>query len=173
MAMFKSYKDVTDGFAGKLVLCRSANYGTCTGTRKMIEFKPGELLFIIGETSEKIQSYHITETKLLKVLRDNLSVNIILDQSFTNNWVILEPENVLQGDKICFTGALSYTREYYNRVVEIFGGVFQTTVSAATKYLVMQDKSSKTTKAEKARAQGVTLLNEQEFLNMIRTRNNA
>jgi len=71
-------------------------------------------------------------------------------------------ETKLQGKTFVFTGALSqFTREEAKRLVESLGGKVSSSVSKNTDYVVAgADPGSK---YEKAKALGVTILNEDEF----------
>lgn len=72
----------------------------------------------------------------------------------------------LDGKIFVFTGALSsMTRDEASELVKSFGGRTSSSVSSKTDYVITgENAGSKLTKAEKL---GITILNEQEFFNMI------
>lgn len=81
-----------------------------------------------------------------------------------NYWYPVNPEKTLtKDDKVCFTGTLHYTRDFYAKLVTVHGGEFQTGITQKTKYLVMANKNSLSSKAIKAREAGITLMDEYEF----------
>jgi NAD-dependent DNA ligase len=84
------------------------------------------------------------------------------------HYEVVEASTKLAGKSFCFTGALTHTREYYKALVELHEGSFATSVSKNTSFLVMADPRSRSTKAEKARAQGVTCIGEDDLLGLIR-----
>ncbi len=78
-----------------------------------------------------------------------------------------EPDShILAGKVLVFTGALLHsTREEAEEKVRRHGGRASSSVSKQTNYLVAGDRAG--SKAEKARALGVTVLTEEEFLTLI------
>ena len=72
----------------------------------------------------------------------------------------------LEGKTFVFTGELSnYTRaEAVDKITE-FGGKESKTVNKSTSYLVVGDKPG--SKLEKAKSLGVTVLNEEDFTNLL------
>lgn len=109
----------------------------------------------------------ITATKL----RDGLKAHEI-DMAITLEHVQLESaekENKvmagsLGGASFCFTGASKHTRKELWKMVTDNGGVIHETCKKDTDYLVMADVNSTSIKAQKARANGTTLLTEDDFL---------
>ncbi|NPB08684.1 MAG: DNA ligase (NAD(+)) LigA, partial [Aquificae bacterium] len=76
--------------------------------------------------------------------------------------------DVLRGKTFVFTGSLGCcSREKAGKIVEMLGGKFSNTVTSRTDYLVV-GKDPGRTKLEKARKYGVKLINEEEFLKMVR-----
>jgi DNA ligase (NAD+) len=75
---------------------------------------------------------------------------------------------ILEGLTFVLTGTLSsLTREAAREQVEALGGKVASSVSAKTNYIVVGESPG--SKAERARDLGVPLLNEEEFLRMIRS----
>lgn len=75
----------------------------------------------------------------------------------------------LGGKGFVVTGPLeTMSRENFKMVVLQNGGLYQSSVSKKTNYLVCNDMSSATSKVKKARDLGVTVIDETKFLAMLR-----
>lgn len=72
----------------------------------------------------------------------------------------------LGGKSFCFTGAASMPRKELWTLVEKNGGVVHEGIKKDTDVLVLSDVNSTSSKAQKARKQGITLLSEADFLKM-------
>lgn len=80
-----------------------------------------------------------------------------------------EHEQFLEGKKFVFTGALdTYTRDEASEQVRKFGGRTTSSVSSVTNFLVRGDRPG--SKLDKAKKENTTILNEQEFLEMLEKR---
>lgn len=86
---------------------------------------------------------------------------------------IKEPEKktvntngVLAGKSFCFTGAASRPRKELWSMVEKNGGVIHEGIKKDTEFLVLADPNSTSSKAVKARKQGITLISEDDFVKM-------
>lgn len=168
MTIYKNYKDAGDNLTGKILI--SKNNQHVSNGKNLITIPTGAVYFIMMHSKNDVIDGNYTSHRgdTLRVIHDGASCQIAVNTWFGENWAIAEPVDLFKGEGVCFTGALSLTREYYEKIVQLFGGDFQSSVTKKTKYLVMADKHSQSSKAVKARAQGVTLINEQEFLNLIR-----
>lgn len=126
----------------------------------------GTILYVLTEN----RSYHnISLTFMYNGIRGSISYSQGLDKYFG----VVSPDDRLKGKAIVFTGALTNTRDYYKTLVEVFGGVFGSAVTGKTAYLVsgdktfQGDKNHQSTKAKKAKALGVPVLDEQGFYDLI------
>ena len=72
----------------------------------------------------------------------------------------------LCGKSFCFTGPAQRKRSELWEIVEKNGGVVHESCKKTTNFLVMADKNSTSSKAEKARKNGTTMLSEEEFIGM-------
>lgn len=72
----------------------------------------------------------------------------------------------LKGQSFCFTGPAQRKRSELWEIVEKNGGIIHESCKKDTNFLVMADKNSTSSKAEKARKNGTTMLSEEEFINM-------
>ncbi|MEZ0329322.1 MAG: NAD-dependent DNA ligase LigA [Dissulfuribacterales bacterium] len=78
----------------------------------------------------------------------------------------LEQPNPIKGKRFLFTGTLSnMTREDAKRMVEAKGGVVVNQISRQVDYLIVGEKPG--SKFDKANEIGITVLNEEEFLNLL------
>lgn len=77
-----------------------------------------------------------------------------------------EHKQFLEGKKFVFTGALdTYTRDEASEQVRKYGGRATSSVSGVTDFLVKGDRPG--SKLDKAKKENTTILNEQEFLEML------
>lgn len=165
MTIYKNYKEAGDNLTGKIMISKTSQ--TIRSGNSNVSIPTGAVYFIMMHSkNEPLSSFGRGDS--LRVIHDGVSVQIPINSWFGDSWAIAEPVNLFKGAGIVFTGALSLTREYYEKLVALFGGDFQSSVTKKTEYLVMADKHSQSSKAVKARAQGVKLINEQEFLDLIR-----
>ncbi|MFO0727692.1 MAG: NAD-dependent DNA ligase LigA [Myxococcota bacterium] len=74
----------------------------------------------------------------------------------------------LAGKSFCFTGALSRPRKELEAMVEARGGTLLSGVTKDLSYLVMEDPSSGSSKAQKAQKYGTKCIDEQAFLKLVR-----
>ncbi len=73
----------------------------------------------------------------------------------------------LAGLSFCFSGAASRPRKVLHQLVENNGGAVATGVKKGLAYLVLEDANSTSSKAEKARKLGTTIIDEATFDRMI------
>ena len=72
----------------------------------------------------------------------------------------------LGGKSFCFTGAASRPRKVLWQLVTDNGGVIFESVKKGLDYLVLADPNSTSSKAQKARKNGVALISEEDFVHM-------
>lgn len=167
MTIYKSFKDAGDDLTGKILISKRAH--TVWDSNKSSQFNTGDLFFIMSHDKTAGRSSNWTPySACLTIIHNDVGCKIPITNTFGADWAIAEAIDLFKGAGVVFTGALSLTREYYQKLVELFGGDFQNSVTKKTAYLVMADKHSQSSKAVKARAMGVKLINEQEFLDLIR-----
>ena len=92
------------------------------------------------------------------------------DMEETSKYIEIElpvkVEGSLGGKSFCFTGPAQRKRSELWDMVKANGGVVHESVKRDTNFLVMADKNSTSTKAEKARKNGTLMLSEDEFVAM-------
>ena len=79
---------------------------------------------------------------------------------------VMKTENRLSGKKICITGTLSNPRKHFESLIAENGGEFVSSVSKTTNYLILGEDAG--SKADKAAKLGVTILSEQDFMDMVK-----
>lgn len=164
-----------DGVVGKILVAkRSFNDWTTKLGNSPWDVKVGTVVYALMEsTREDPYAWRKTKLKTIKVIFNGVPGEIPIDGAFDDNWAITDPDERLKGKTFVFTGALSNTREYFKALVECFGGDFGSAVTGRTSYLVVGDATfqgdpnHKSTKAKKAAAMGVPVINETGFLNLI------
>ena len=75
-------------------------------------------------------------------------------------------KGILTGKKIAFTGTMATPRKELQNIVAAAGGEVDKSVGKGTTYLVIDDTSSTSSKAQAARKLGTTLISEAQFLAM-------
>jgi DNA ligase (NAD+) len=115
---------------------------------------------------EKIQGLGPVKAKsLVQGLQDYKEVI----KQLLNNGVKIKEKTMgsLTGKSFCFTGSMLNKRADLEKMVENAGGSVKS-VGKGLSYLVIADaENSTTTKAEKARKLGTTLISEEDFLSMV------
>jgi NAD-dependent DNA ligase len=164
MTIYSGLKEASN-LTGKVLVCRRRHYHWAGSHSR--EWEAGDLLLVLSHERVKTGASW-AHNDIVRFFLNGVSGTITIDSYFDDNWGVVEPEENLKGKSFVFTGALEHTRSYYKTVVEMSGGTFSGSVSNKTDYLVVADKNTTSTKAQKARALGVTLLSEHEFLELIR-----
>lgn len=156
----------------------------------LAEFVAGYNIEGCGEKmiTKIIETYNITDLNGLlklksyecegvgKTISDKLATglaNLKEDMKKTLKFVtIKQPEvkkvvaGTLGGKSFCFTGAASRPRKELWSLVENNGGVVFESVKKGLDYLVLADVNSTSSKAVKARKEGITLISEEDFVAM-------
>ena len=99
-------------------------------------------------------------------IRENY--NLVIDLYETLQPIIEEEVslgNQFEGKKFVITGTLSEARGHFKKLIEAHGGKVSGSVSKGTDYLLAGDKAG--SKADKATELGVSILNEEQFNNML------
>ena len=122
------------------------------------------------ELSETEEIGEIIALSIKKFFEQKQTLDIIskLKEAGVNMEVIVEEgtDNRFEGKTFVLTGSLeNYTRDEASQIIEKFGGKTSTTVSKKTTYVLAGEDAG--SKLKKAQALGVTVLNEEEFRNMI------
>ena len=169
MTIYSNRKEA-DNLTGKVLVCKNRHYDYNSKVGNSTkEWAPGELILILSHEKNARGASWQGAKEVLHFFLHGVGGTLVIDSAFDANWGLIEPEDILHGASFVFTGALQNTRDYYKCLVEMFGGVFSGSVTSKTKYLVMADKNSMTTKAQKARENGTKLIDEREFLNLLKT----
>ncbi len=74
---------------------------------------------------------------------------------------------VLSGKRFCITGEHTKPRKDLVQLIQDNGGIFDATVKKSTMYLLVNDVHTQSSKAKKARAQGIHLISEDDLYSMI------
>lgn len=72
----------------------------------------------------------------------------------------------LKGKTFCITGPLTYTREAIEVFIKLNGGEYKNTINKTVMYLITNATGHTTTKIKKARASGIRIISENDFLEM-------
>jgi DNA ligase (NAD+) len=106
-----------------------------------------------------------------KSLYEGLIKNKALINEILNLGVLIKEKKKMTGNlsnmQICITGSTEIKRADLIEMITEAGGVFNSSVGKLTTHLVIADPSSMSSKAVKARKQGVKLILEQDLLDLI------
>lgn len=120
----------------------------------------------IGEITSKLMYNGLFEVKDLITKILDTKMIAIKDKS---NIVLIPLSGKIAGQSFCFTGSLdTMKRSDAQKLVSDNGGIVKDSVAKGLNYLVTNDKDSGSSKNVKAQSLGVTIINEQEFLEMIK-----
>lgn len=115
---------------------------------------------------EKVSGVGPTKAKFLA---DGLKSNKQVIAELLSNGIKIKEKVMgkLSGKSFCFTGTMINKRAVLEQMVVDEGGAVKS-AGKSLHYLVIADPSSQTTKAQKARAFGTSLISEEDFLNMVK-----
>lgn len=77
-------------------------------------------------------------------------------------------ETAIAGKTFVITGALSKSRKEFQEMIESLGGKVSGSVSKKTDFLLMGDDEEGSSKHKKALSLGTTIINEEDFMNLIK-----
>lgn len=144
---------------GKVLLRKTNGHNYINTT--MIKFQVGDIALVASHEKVSLR-------ERLKLFTDHGMIELDIAYGFKQEWDVIEPEDKLKGQKFAITGSLANPRSFYEKLIVLFGGVFDSSVTKNTNCLIMADKNSQTTKAVKARASGIKTIDELEFCNMLK-----
>ena len=127
------------------------------------------------DTLEKLAQASVEDLSMIKGLGEKKALQMLegvknmytdMQLLFAKNYVTLvSSETVLTGQSFCFTGALVHcTRNQAAELVRQLGGEVRTSVSAELSFLVTNNPHGNSQKLVKARALGIHVISEKEFL---------
>lgn len=79
----------------------------------------------------------------------------------------VKTDTAISGKKFCITGTLSMKRGELQKLIKNNGGIFVSSVTSATDYLITNDTESSSSKFKKAKQLNVPIINEQQFFKML------
>jgi len=124
-----------------------------------IEVRTGDMFLVI---EKEIEKYSRWPAKILTETCGGLYLNNI----DAHHFIYVKCGGNLAGKSFCITGELTHPRTVYQKIIEMNGGVFKSTVSKNLTYLITNETRT-STKMVKAQELGVTIIREYEFLAMV------
>jgi len=120
------------------------------------------LLEDFGEiTSKNIVNYFKNEENIEEIHK-------LLNLGFVITYQEVEKEGAFSGQKVVLTGTLStYSRDEASKIIQSLGGEVQSSVSKKTTMVVAGESAG--SKLEKAKAQGIKIITEEEFKSLLKT----
>lgn len=118
----------------------------------------------------------ITLAKFKEARLENLRVAGMFTKdvrySWTESTAIPRRQTAVKGS-ICFTGALSIQRSQAAKLAEAAGFEVKNTVSKGLTYLITPDPNSGSSKNEKAKKYGTTVIDEAAFMELVKTNDDS
>lgn len=112
----------------------------------------------------------MTNAKTFNEFRDNIKINDrVIKEAIDNEWLMGEEpkkENGMKNRSFCITGTLSKERSEFKAVIEKYGGVYQSSVSTNTTFLVVGEKPGNEKIKAAAKLQ-TRIIDERKFLDLI------
>jgi NAD-dependent DNA ligase len=142
----------------------SSGYNTLDKIQNITEL---ELLAIKGMGAEKIKALldGLEANKPIIAELEKLGVSPMADVVQKKDVSMFA--NKLTGKSICITGKTMIKRDELAKMIERASGKFHKKVDKTTTHLVMTKEDSETKKALAAKANGTTIISEQELLAMM------
>lgn len=101
----------------------------------------------------------------MKILHDELAYYV--PKNYLSYFVFTDVSEKIKGKNFCITGELNYVRETYASLIKLNGGDYKTAITKQVDYLITNNTQRNTTKLQKARQAGITVINEAEFFRLI------
>ena len=143
-----------------------------TMVQKLIDAGFNSLEKLLSATQEQIASVYGFAEITAKILAEGLAENKEEMLSLTQSGTIQLEEiggGALEGKSFCFTGELrTMKRADAEAMVKKAGGRCKSSVTKDLSYLVTNDTSSGSSKNQKAAKFGIPIINEEEFLQMVK-----
>ena len=143
-----------------------------TMVQKLIDAGYSTLEKLVSATEEEIASVYGFAEITAKIFVEGMAENKEEMLSLVKNGIITIEENSggsLAGKSFCFTGELkSMKRSEAENLVKKAGGSTKSSVTKDLSYLVTNDTSSGSSKNQKAAKYGIPIINEEEFLKLIK-----
>ena len=143
-----------------------------TMIQKLVDSGFNTLQKLLDSTQEEISSVYGFADITARIFVEGLAENREEMLALTNNSIIeLEnpSEGALSGKSFCFTGELrTLKRADAENMVKKLGGTCKSSVTKDLSYLVTNDTTSGSSKNVKAAKLGIPIINEEEFLAMVK-----
>ncbi|MBQ9909327.1 MAG: NAD-dependent DNA ligase LigA [Treponema sp.] len=143
-----------------------------TMVQKLIDSGFNTLEKLLSATEEQIASVYGFAQITAKILAEGLAENKEEMLYLTQSGIIQLEEiggGALEGKSFCFTGELkTMKRSEAEAMVKKAGGSCKSSVTKDLSYLVTNDTSSGSSKNQKAAKFGIPIINEEEFLAMVK-----
>lgn len=142
-------------------------------TAKLLAKKFCSLENLMNATEEELLSIKdvgpVATRSILAFMNDNRNIQILNDLGRMGVWpqpVIIDQNNIIFDSKtFVITGTLTRPREDFKKMIEDRGGKVSSSVSKKTTYLVCGENAG--SKLDDAKKHGVTVLSEDEFMELI------
>lgn len=115
----------------------------------------------------------MTNAKTFNEFRDNIKINdIVIKEAIDNEWLMddedEEPkkENGIKNRSFCITGTLSKERLEFEALIKKYGGIYQSSVSKNTTFLIVGEKPGNEKIKAAAKLQ-TRIIDERKFLDLI------
>lgn len=125
----------------------------------IISIRTGDMFLIIEKDSEKYSRWPV------KILTEEYGA-LYVNNLDAPHFIYVKCGKNLIDKSFCITGELSHPRAVYQKIIEMNGGSFKSSISKNLNYLIT-NVSRASTKMIKAREMGIEIINESEFLMLV------
>ncbi len=110
-----------------------------------------------------------SSTEFIKSINSKKAIiEKLVKSGFSFEKIKFSEETILAGFKFCITGSLSMKRSDLQKLIKENGGEAVSTVTKKTNFLITNDTESSSSKFKKAKELDIKILNETQFLEMIK-----
>ena len=121
-------------------------------------FRTGEIALVAD-----IKTYQ-NGVKSIRVLHNEKVIDI--PYNLKKYFYFIKPNDSLKDKNFCITGRLENEREFYQKLIELFGGTYKTNITENIDYLITNG-SEKTNKFTKSKELGIKIINEYKFWELL------
>ena len=145
--------------------------GAGRATWRSLLRKAGNLENIFAMSADDIVAVDGFAEKSAQQIASGLRVNKeLVDELFTCGVQIIDRTTggKLAGQRFVISGSLAQPRAYYQKLIEDHGGVLSSSVSKVTRAVITNDQQATSIKIKQANKLAVPLLDEQQFLALLK-----
>jgi NAD-dependent DNA ligase len=153
-----SYAIAMDNFFAYLITEKPDSNNGYPTIAHYVPIRTGEY-FLVLETSNEEKYTRFP----FKILYNEIGLHV--NNIDASHFLFCNVSDKIKNKSFCITGELTYSRQVYERIIELNGGHFKTTITKNLNYLIT-NKITSSSKFKKAKEYNIPIINETEFLSM-------